>query len=158
VQKIIPFLWFDGKAEEAAQFYTAIFPNSTIGEILRNGPQSPGPEGTALTVTFELEGQRLIALNGGPHYQFSPAISFVVNCETQAEVDHYWDQLSAGGKPIQCGWLNDKFGVTWQIVPTILPKLLTDKEHPDKAKRAMQVMMTMVKLDIKALQDAYDGK
>jgi len=157
VQKISPFLWFDGKAEEAAEFYISVFPNSKIGDILRNGPDGPGPQGSVLTVAFELNGQKFTALNGGPHYKFSPATSFVVNCETQDEVDYYWEKLSAGGKTMQCGWLDDKYGVTWQVVPAILVKMLQDKDA-EKARRVMQTMMQMVKLDIKPLQQAYDGK
>ena len=157
MQKISPFLWFDGKAEEAAEFYISVFPNSKIGDILRNGPDGPGPQGAVLTVAFELDGQKFTALNGGPHYKFSPATSFVVNCETQDEVDYYWEKLSAGGKTMQCGWLDDKYGVTWQVVPTILVKMLQDKDA-EKARRVMQTMMQMVKLDIKPLQQAYDGK
>ena len=157
MQKISPFLWFDGKAEEAAKFYISIFPNSKIGDILRNGPDGPGPQGSVLTVAFELNGQKFTALNGGPHYKFSPATSFVVNCETQDEVDYYWEKLSAGGKTMQCGWLDDKYGVTWQVVPAILVKMLQDKDA-EKARRVMQTMMQMVKLDIKPLQQAYDGK
>ena len=157
MQKISPFLWFDGKAEEAAEFYISVFPNSKIGDILRNGPDGPGPQGSVLTVAFELNGQKFTALNGGPHYKFSPATSFVVNCETQDEVDYYWEKLSAGGKTMQCGWLDDKYGVTWQVVPAILVKMLQDKDA-EKARRVMQTMMQMVKLDIKPLQQAYDGK
>jgi len=157
VQKISPFLWFDGKAEEAAEFYISVFPNSKIGDILRNGPDGPGPQGAVLTVAFELDGQKFTALNGGPHYKFSPATSFVVNCETQDEVDYYWEKLSAGGKTMQCGWLDDKYGVTWQVVPSVLVKMLQDTDA-EKARRVMQTMMQMVKLDIKPLQQAYDGK
>ena len=157
MQKISPFLWFDGKAEEAAEFYISVFPNSKIGDILRNGPDGPGPQGSVLTVAFELNGQKFTALNGGPHYKFSPATSFVVNCETQDEVDYYWEKLSAGGKTMQCGWLDDKYGVTWQVVPSVLVKMLQDNDA-EKARRVMQTMMQMVKLDIKPLQQAYDGK
>ena len=157
MQKISPFLWFDGKAEEAAKFYISVFPNSKIGDILRNGPDGPGPQGSVLTVAFELDGQKFTALNGGPHYKFSPATSFVVNCETQDEVDYYWEKLSAGGKTMQCGWLDDKYGVTWQVVPSVLVKMLQDTDA-EKARRVMQTMMQMVKLDIKPLQQAYDGK
>ena len=157
MQKISPFLWFDGKAEEAAEFYISVFPNSKIGDILRNGPDGPGPQGAVLTVAFELDGQKFTALNGGPHYKFSPATSFVVNCETQNEVDYYWEKLSAGGKTMQCGWLDDKYGVTWQVVPSVLVKMLQDTDA-EKARRVMQTMMQMVKLDIKPLQQAYDGK
>ena len=157
MQKISPFLWFDGKAEEAARFYISVFQNSKIGDILRNGPDGPGPQGSVLTVAFELDGQKFTALNGGPHYKFSPATSFVVNCETQDEVDYYWEKLSAGGKTMQCGWLDDKYGVTWQVVPSVLVKMLQDTDA-EKARRVMQTMMQMVKLDIKPLQQAYDGK
>ncbi len=157
MQKISPFLWFDGKAEEAARFYISVFQNSKIGDILRNGPDGPGPQGSVLTVAFELDGQKFTALNGGPHYKFSPATSFVVNCETQNEVDYYWEKLSAGGKTMQCGWLDDKYGVTWQVVPSVLVKMLQDTDA-EKARRVMQTMMQMVKLDIKPLQQAYDGK
>ena len=157
MQKISPFLWFDGKAEEAAEFYISVFPNSKIGDILRNGPDGPAPQGSVLTVAFELDGQKFTALNGGPHYKFSPATSFVVNCETQDEVDYYWEKLSAGGKTMQCGWLDDKYGVTWQVVPSVLVKMLQDNDA-EKARRVMQTMMQMVKLDIKPLQQAYDGK
>jgi len=156
MQKITPFLWFDGKAEEAMTFYTSIFKNSKVGDVMRYGDAGPGKKGSVLTATFEIEGQEFIALNGGPMYQFTPAISFFVKCETQDEVDHYWDKLLEGGAPQQCGWLTDKFGVTWQVVPTILGKMLTDKDAA-KANRVMQAMMKMVKLDIKTLQQAYQG-
>jgi len=157
VQKISPFLWFDGKAEEAAEFYISVFPNSKIGDILRNGPDGPGPQGSVLTVAFELDGQEFTALNGGPHYKFSPATSFVVNCETQDEVDYYWEKLSAGGKTMQCGWLDDKYGVTWQVVPSVLVKMLQDKDA-EKSQRVMKAMMQMDKMDIAALKRAYEGK
>lgn len=156
-RKITPFLWFDNQAEEAAQFYTSIFKNSKINTIARYGDTGPGPKGTAMTVGFELDGQRFAALNGGPHFKFTEAVSFVVNCENQQEVDYYWDSLIAGGTPIQCGWLKDKFGLSWQIVPTVLPELLTDKD-PAKSARVMQAMMKMIKLDIPALQQAYEQK
>lgn len=153
--KITPFLWFDDQAEEAAKFYTSIFKNSQIETITHYGPLGPRPEGSVMTVAFQLDGQEFIALNGGPHYQFSPATSFVIDCETQEEVDWYWDKLSAGGKPHQCGWLDDKFGVTWQITPTILLKYLNDP-NPEKARRVTEAMFQMVKLDIPTLQAAYD--
>ena len=155
MQKITPFLWFDNQAEEAVRFYTSIFKNSKIGTLVRCGDAGPGPKGTVLTAAFQLDGQEFVALNGGPLYKFSPAISFVVNCETQEEVDHYWDKLSAGGEKVQCGWLTDKYGVSWQIVPTILTKLLQDKDA-EKSKRVMQAMMQMVKLDINGLKRAYE--
>jgi predicted 3-demethylubiquinone-9 3-methyltransferase (glyoxalase superfamily) len=128
MQKITPFLWYDGRAEEAANFYTSIFKNSKILNIARCGDAGPGPKGTVMTVTFQLEGQQFIALNGGPHYTFSPAISFFVDCETQAEVDELWEKLSAGGAEVQCGWLKDKFGLSWQIIPRALMDLMQDKD------------------------------
>jgi predicted 3-demethylubiquinone-9 3-methyltransferase (glyoxalase superfamily) len=161
MQKITPFLWFENQAEEAVEFYTSIFKNSRIGNIARYdeaGAKASGrPAGSVMTVEFELEGQQFIALNGGPHYQFTPAVSFVVNCGTQQEIDYYWEKLAAGGKEIQCGWLTDKFGLSWQIVPTILSELVSSKDAA-KSQRAMLAMLQMVKLDIKQLQDAYEGK
>jgi predicted 3-demethylubiquinone-9 3-methyltransferase (glyoxalase superfamily) len=155
IQKITPFLWFDHQAEEAAGFYTSIFPNSKIVKVIRYGPAGPGPAGSAMTVAFQLESQSFVALNGGPVYQFTPAISFVVNCETQAEVDAYWEKLSAGGAEIQCGWIKDKFGLSWQVVPTVLPELLADPD-PAKSQRVMKAMLAMKKIDIAALKAAYD--
>lgn len=155
MQRITPFLWFDGQAEEAAHFYTSIFKNSKIGAISRYGEDAPGPKGTVMVVTFHLDGQEFMALNGGPAFKFTEAISFVVNCETQAEVDEYWKKLSAGGQEVQCGWLKDKYGVAWQIVPTILGKLLSDPD-PEKSRRVMQAMLQMVKLDIRVLEQAYE--
>jgi predicted 3-demethylubiquinone-9 3-methyltransferase (glyoxalase superfamily) len=156
-KKFTTCLWFDGQAEEAMKFYTSVFKDSKKGEILRYGDAGPGPKGQVLTVTFKLNGQDFMGLNGGPQYKFTPAISFVINCETQREVDYYWNKLSKGGTEVQCGWLTDKFGVSWQIVPTMMLKLLKSK-NAEKANRAMQAMMQMVKLDIKKLQAAYDGK
>ena len=149
MQKIVPFLWFDGKAEEAARFYVSLFKNSKITQVM------PGPNGTAMGVTFQLEGQQFNALNGGPQYKFTPAISLFVNCETQQEVDDLWKKLSAGGSEEQCGWLKDKYGLSWQIIPTTLGKLLSDK-NVKKANAAMQAMLKMKKIDIKGLQEAYD--
>ncbi len=151
--KITPFLWFDSLAEEAANFYVGVFRNSRITSTLRNGDAGPGPKGSVLTIGFELEGHPFVALNGGPNYKFNPAVSFVVNCQTQEEVDYYWDHLAAGGQPVQCGWVTDRFGLSWQVVPGQFPELLT---HPDPAtaQRVMQAMMKMVKLDIAALQKA----
>jgi predicted 3-demethylubiquinone-9 3-methyltransferase (glyoxalase superfamily) len=149
MQKITPFLWFDGKAEEAAKFYTSVFSDSKITGV------TPGPNGTAMSVTFQLEGQDFFALNGGPMFTFSPAISFFVNCETQGEVDALWEKLSAGGETQRCGWLKDKYGVSWQIIPTTLGRLLHDKD-PAKSQRVMQAMMRMNKIDIAGLQDAYE--
>jgi predicted 3-demethylubiquinone-9 3-methyltransferase (glyoxalase superfamily) len=157
VQRITPFLWFDGKAEEAARFYTSIFKNSRIGKIAcygKEGEKVAGqPAGSVMTVEFQLEGQEFVALNGGPQFKFTEAISFVVSCKTQAEVDKYWNRLSAGGKKVQCGWLKDRYGVSWQIVPTILGELLSSKDA-QKTERVMQAMLKMVKLDIKRLKKA----
>jgi predicted 3-demethylubiquinone-9 3-methyltransferase (glyoxalase superfamily) len=156
--RITPFLWFDTQAEEAARFYTSIFKDSKIGKIARYPEGSPGPAGSVMTVEFEIEGQPFVALNGGPHFKFTEAVSFVVNCETQKEVDGYWNKLLAGGgKPQQCGWLKDKYGLSWQIVPTMLAKLAADKDSA-KASRVMQAMMKMVKLDIAQLEEAAAGK
>src|SRR2546427_1689073 len=154
--KITPFLWFDNQAEEAANFYVSIFKNSKIVNVSRYGEAGPGPKGSAMTVVFQLDGQEFIALNGGPHFKFTEAISFSVDCKTQQEVDEYWEKLSAGGKPGQCGWLKDKYGQYSQIVPSILGQLLGDKD-PQKSKRAMEAMLKMTKLDIAALQRAYEG-
>lgn len=155
MQKITPFLWFDGKAEEAMSFYTSIFKNSKALSIRRYGEAGPGPKGSVMSAQFELEGQAFIALNGGPHFTFTPAISFFVNCGTQEEVDELWEKLSAGGKTNQCGWLTDKFGLTWQIVPSALGKMLADKD-PQKAARVMKAMLQMTKLDTEKLKQAYD--
>ncbi|HUK08643.1 MAG TPA: VOC family protein [Stellaceae bacterium] len=157
MQKITPFLWFDGKAEEAANFYAATFRNARVTGLTRYGDAGPGPKGSVMIATFEIEGQKFIALNGGPQYSFTPAISFVVNCETQAEVDAYWEKLSAGGEPNRCGWLRDKYGVSWQIVPTALPRLLGDPD-PAKATRVMQAMLRMTKIEIAGLERAYEGR
>jgi predicted 3-demethylubiquinone-9 3-methyltransferase (glyoxalase superfamily) len=155
--KPTPFLWFDSNAEKAVSFYASIFPNSKVGATTRYGAGGPGPEGTVMTLQFSLDGQDFVALNGGPIYKFNEAVSFSVTCETQAEVDRLWDQLtSGGGQPGPCGWLKDKFGLSWQIVPTILPKLLSDKDQA-KSGRAMAAMMKMSKLDGDALKRAYDG-
>ena len=153
MQKIIPFLWFDGNAEEAMNFYTSIFKNAKVGNVSRYGEAGPGPAGSVLTASFELEGLQFTALNGGPHFKFNEAISFHVACESQQEVDYFWDRLGAGGQIQQCGWLKDKFGVSWQIVPTALPRLLG---NPDRAKAnsVMQAMLQMKKLDIAALEQA----
>jgi predicted 3-demethylubiquinone-9 3-methyltransferase (glyoxalase superfamily) len=155
MQKITPFLWFDGNAEEAANFYISIFKNSKMGKISRYGDAGPGPKGSAMSVTFQIEGQEFFALNGGPQFKFTPAVSFFVNCETQQEVDELWEKLSAGGRTDRCGWLQDKFGLSWQIIPTVLGQLLGDKD-PQRAKRAMQAMLQMTKLDINKLQQAAD--
>ena len=157
MQKITPFLWFDGLAEEAMNFYVGIFKNSKVLSVNRYGKGAPMPEGTVLTASFELNGLKFVALNGGPMYKFSPATSFVVDCEDQAEVDYYWDKLGEGGKPNRCAWLDDRFGVTWQIVPKQLGQLLSDPD-PVKAGRVMQAMMQMSKIDIATLRQAYDAK
>ena len=155
MQKITPFLWFDDQAEEAMNFYVSIFKNSRVGRVTRYGEAGPGPKGTVMSATFQLEGQEFFALNGGPLFSFTPAISFFVNCETQQEVDELWEKLSAGGKEERCGWLKDKYGLSWQIVPSILGQLLQDKDAT-KAQRVMQAMLQMNKIDIAGLKRAYD--
>ena len=155
MQKITPFLWFDGRAEEAVNFYTAIFPNSKIVRMMRYGEAGPGPKGSVMSATFELQGQEFIALNGGPIFTFSPAISFFVHCETQEEVDKFWEKLAEGGEKQRCGWLRDKFGVSWQVVPTVLGQLLQDKDA-EKSKRVMNAMLQMEKLDIAGLKRAHE--
>jgi predicted 3-demethylubiquinone-9 3-methyltransferase (glyoxalase superfamily) len=155
MQKITPFLWFDGRAEEAVNFYTAIFPNSKIVSMMRYGEAGPGPKGSVMSATFELQGQEFIALNGGHMFTFSPAISFFVHCETQEEVDKFWEKLAEGGEKQRCGWLRDKFGVSWQIVPTVLGQLLQDKDA-EKSKRVMNAMLQMEKLDIAGLKRAHE--
>ena len=154
-QKITPYLWFDNNAEEAINFYVSVFKNSEILNVSRFGEGGPGPAGAMMTATFRLDGQEFMALNGGPEFKFTEAISFLIECETQAEVDYYWDKLTAGGEPGPCGWLKDQFGLSWQVIPTVLPKLLGD-EDPVKAGRAMQAMQQMSKIDIAKLQEAYD--
>lgn len=156
MQKLTPFLWFDNQAEEAADFYVAIFKNSKIVSIDRYGDAGPGPKGTVMIATFQIDGQEFVALNGGPRFKFTEAISFVVNCETQEEVDYFWEKLSAGGEKSRCGWLKDKFGLSWQVVPTILDKLMHAKDAV-KAQRVMQAMLQMDKIDIKTLKQAYEG-
>jgi predicted 3-demethylubiquinone-9 3-methyltransferase (glyoxalase superfamily) len=157
MQKITPFLWFNNQAEEAANFYVSLFKNSKVGTVTRYSEESAAaagrPKGSAMTVTFELEGQEFIALNGGPHFKFSEAISFVVKCETQEEIDKFWETLSEGGQKSQCGWLKDRYGLSWQVVPTILDKLMKD---PEKSKRVMGALMQMTKLDIKTLKQAAE--
>jgi predicted 3-demethylubiquinone-9 3-methyltransferase (glyoxalase superfamily) len=157
MQKITPFLWFDDNAEEAAQFYTSVFKNSRILSVSRYGDAGPGPKGSVMVVSFQLEGQQFTALNGGPQFKFTEAFSFVVSCETQQEIDHYWNTLtSGGGQESQCGWLKDKFGFSWQIVPTALGKLMSDKD-PRKTSRVMQALLQMKKLDIATLEAAAEG-
>ena len=155
MQKITPFLWFDGKAEEAMIFYTSIFRNSKVGRVTRYGEAGPGPKGTVMSATFQIEGQEFMALNGGPQFTFSPAISFFVHCETQEEVDELWEKLSEGGEKHRCGWLKDKYGLSWQIIPNALGQMLGDRD-PEKSKRVMQAMLQMDKIDIQGLKQAYE--
>jgi predicted 3-demethylubiquinone-9 3-methyltransferase (glyoxalase superfamily) len=155
MQKITPFLWFNGQAEEAMHFYTSIFKNSKIGNVSRYGDAGPGAKGAVMTATFQLDGQEFMALNGGPEFSFSPAISFFVSCETQEEVDELWEKLSAGGGEGRCGWLKDKFGVSWQIIPSALGQMMQDKD-PERSKRVMTALRQMDKLDIRVLKQAYD--
>jgi predicted 3-demethylubiquinone-9 3-methyltransferase (glyoxalase superfamily) len=157
MQAITPFLWFDDQAEEAATLYTSLFPDSQINKVTRYGEVGPGKAGTVMTVDFELNGRPFVALNGGPHYTFSEAVSFVVNCETQEEVDRYWEQLSEGGQEQPCGWLKDRFGLSWQVVPTVLVELLSDPD-PEKSKRVMAAMLQMSKIEIEPLRRAYERK
>lgn len=155
--KITPFLWFDNNAEEAINFYISIFKDSRVVSSSRYGEHGPGPKGTLMTATFQLDGQEFYALNGGPHFKFTEAISLFISCETQEEVDHYWNKLSAGGQQSNCGWLKDKYGLSWQVVPTILSKLLQDKD-PQKSGNVMNAMLQMKKLDISILEAAYAQK
>lgn len=156
MQKITPFLWFNDQAEEAMNFYVSLFRNSKILMLRRYGKEGPGPEGTVMTGTFQLEGQEFMALNGGPHFSFTPAISLFVSCQTQEEVDELWDKLSAGGAPNQCGWLQDRYGVSWQIIPTVLGELLGDK-NPAKSSAVMKAMLQMHKIDIQRLKQAHEA-
>ena len=153
--KITPFLWFDTQAEEAAEFYVSIFKDSRILDVSRYGEAGPGLAGSVLTVRFELDGQEFLALNGGPQYTFTEAVSFLVDCENQGEVDEFWEKLSEGGEQGPCGWLKDKYGLSWQVPPTVLGRMLTDPD-PDKRNRVMQAMLQMKKIDIAELQEAYD--
>ena len=157
MKNITPFLWFNNNAEEAVNFYTSIFKDSKIGNVSRYGDAGPGPKGQVMVANFWINGQEFMALNGGPVHKFTEAVSFVVNCENQEEVDMYWEKLSAGGKTDQCGWLKDKFGLSWQIVPTALGKLMSDKD-PERVKRAMTAMLKMTKIDIPLLEKAAAGK
>ena len=158
IGKITPNLWFDGNAEEAAAFYASVFPDSRVDMLLHSPADSPaGPAGMVIAVEFTLAGQRFVGINGGPEFKFTEAVSFEVDCADQAEIDRYWNALTAdGGKPVQCGWLKDKFGLSWQITPTSLPRMLADPDR-EKASRVMQAMLGMVKLDVAKLQAAYDG-
>jgi predicted 3-demethylubiquinone-9 3-methyltransferase (glyoxalase superfamily) len=156
MQKISPFLWFDNQAEDAMNHYVSIFKNSKAGSITRFGDAGPGPKGSVMTASFELEGQQFTALNGGPQFKFTEAISFFVRCETQEEVDRLWDKLSEGGQTQQCGWLKDKFGLSWQIVPSVLIEMMKDPD-PQKSQRVMEAMLQMTKIDIAGLTQAYEG-
>ena len=155
MQKITPFLWFDNQAEEAVKFYTSVFKNSKVGKVTRFGEAGPGPKGSVMTVSFELEGQEFTALNGGPLFKFTEAISFVVDCKSQEEVDELWEKLSDGGEEQPCGWLKDRFGLSWQIVPTVLIEMLNDPD-PEKSKRVTEAMLKMKKIDIQTLRQAYE--
>lgn len=156
MQKITPFLWFDNNAEEAANFYVSVFKDSKILSVSRYGDAGPGPKGSAMVAEFQIQGQAFVALNGGPRFKFTEAISFVVNCETQEEVNYFWDRLSEGGEKSRCGWLKDKFGLWWQVVPTVLGKLMSDKDK-EKVKRVTEAMLQMDRIDIEPLQRAYEG-
>jgi predicted 3-demethylubiquinone-9 3-methyltransferase (glyoxalase superfamily) len=155
MQKITPFLWFDGNAEEAMNLYVSVFKNSKVVSVTRYGEAGPGPKGTVMSATFQLEGQQFYALNGGPQYKFTPAISLFVSCKTQKEVDQLWDKLSAGGRKDRCGWLQDKYGLSWQIIPSMLGKMLADK-NPRKSQSVMKAMLQMDKIDIAKLEQAYE--
>ncbi|TKK64309.1 VOC family protein [Ilyomonas limi] len=157
-QKITPFLWFDNQAEEAVNFYTSVFKNSKINAISRYADEGPGPKGTVMVATFHIEGQEFMALNGGPQFKFTPAVSFMVHCDTQEEIDELWEKLTSnGGQEVECGWLTDKYGLSWQIVPEIFGKMMQDKDAA-KTKRVMQAMMQMKKMNIQKLEEAYAGK
>jgi len=156
MQKITPFLWFNNNAEEAMEFYTSVFKDSKIVHVSRYGGGGPGSQGAVITGTIELDGQRFLVLNGGPQFTFSPAVSFFVNCEGQEEVDDLWEKLSEGGEKGQCGWLKDKFGLSWQIIPTVLGELMGSRD-PEKSERVMQAMLQMHKIEISKLREAYEG-
>ena len=157
MQKITPFLWFDNNAEEAVNFYVSVFKNAKVLNTVHYGETGPGPKGSVMTIAFELDGQQFTALNGGPHFKFNEAVSLVVHCQTQEEVDYYWEKLSQGGEKVQCGWLKDKFGLSWQIVPNALLELVQDSD-PQKAQRVMAALMQMKKLDIAGLKKAAEGQ
>jgi predicted 3-demethylubiquinone-9 3-methyltransferase (glyoxalase superfamily) len=157
VKHITPFLWFDNQAEDAARLYTSVIPNSKINGVTQYGEVGPGKPGTVMTVDFELNGQKFVALNGGPEFKFTEAVSFLVNCETQEEVDELWEKLSDGGEKGPCGWLKDRYGLSWQVVPTILEELLRDPDQ-EKSQRVMQAMMQMGKIEIEPLKRAYAGE
>ncbi len=155
MKKITPFLWFDNQAEEAMNFYTSVFKNSKVGTVVRYGEAGPGPKGSVMTASFELEGQEFVALNGSPLFKFTPAISFVVDCKSQEEVDELWEKLTEGGEEQPCGWLKDRYGLSWQIVPTVLVEMLNDPD-PEKSKRVTEAMLKMKKIDIQTLRQAYE--
>ena len=155
-QRITPFLWFDGNAEEAANFYVSVFPNSEVTQFSRYGEGAPRPAGSVMVISFRLDGQEFAALNGGPEFTFSEAVSFLIDCQSQEEVDYYWDALSEGGEPGPCGWLKDKFDVSWQVNPTVLTEMLQDEDR-ERADRVMQAMLQMGKIDIAKLKEAYEG-
>jgi len=155
-QKITPCLWFNENAEEAVKFYTSVFKNSKKGAVSHYGEGAPMPKGTVLTIKFQIERQEFLALNGGPHFKFTEAVSFIVNCKTQKEIDYYWEELSKGGTKVECGWLKDKFGLSWQVAPTIMSELMSDK-NAEKSSRVMQAILKMKKLDIETLKKAYAG-
>ena len=156
MQKITPFLWFDNNAEEASNFYVSIFKNSKVLSVSRYGDAGPGPKGTVMVTEFQIDGQKFVALNGGPRFKFTEAISFVINCDTQKEVEYFWDKLSKGGEKSRCGWQKDKLGLWWQVVPTVLGKLMSDSD-PEKVKRVTEAMLRMDRIDIEPLQRAYAG-
>jgi predicted 3-demethylubiquinone-9 3-methyltransferase (glyoxalase superfamily) len=156
MKKLTTCLWFDGRAEEAAKFYTSIFKGSKLGDVVRYGESGPGAKGSVMTVTFELLGQEFMGLNGGPEFKFNPSVSFMVPCETQKDVDYYWEKLLQGGSPQECGWLTDRFGVSWQVVPTVVFEMMKDKDAA-KRDRVMKAVMSMVKLDVETLKAAYEG-
>ena len=157
MQKITTCLWFDDKAEEAANFYVSIFPNSKVVGVARYGDAGPGPAGSIMTVAFELDGRQFVALNGGPLFPFTEAISLMVNCETQKEIDHYWERLGAGGKIQQCGWLKDRYGLSWQVVPALLATEMRKTKDPERLNRVMKVVLSSVKFDIRKVQEAFAG-
>jgi predicted 3-demethylubiquinone-9 3-methyltransferase (glyoxalase superfamily) len=157
MQKISPFLWFDNQAEEAAKFYASVFKNSRIGRIARYGDAGPGPKGSVMTVEFQLDGQDFVALNGGPEFKFTEAISLSVLCKTQDEIDEFWKKLTQGGQEVQCGWLKDRYGLSWQVVPEVLPKMMSDPDQ-EKTNRVMEAVLKMKKLDIATLEKAYSGR
>ncbi|MDJ1467227.1 VOC family protein [Xanthocytophaga flava] len=156
-QKIVPFLWFNHEAEEAVNFYASLFKDSKIGTVVRYGEEGAGAKGAVMTIEFQLNGQEFIALNGGPEFKFTEALSLFIKCETQEEVDHLWDKLSEGGEKSQCGWLKDKYGLSWQVVPTALLKMMRDKD-PQRAKRVMEAMMKMSKIEVSVLEEAYNAQ